>query len=83
MRFSAAANLAKVKEYRVATYPAPEDKLKSLLRKFKNNTDASAAIKTAVKDELGAGFEWVGDLQSLRKMNGRAMMTMPFVPVFE
>ena len=80
---SSVAALAKLKDYKVVTFPEPEDKLNMLMRRFKNNTAASSAIRSAVKEEMGAEYKWYEQLQSLRKMNGRAMMAMPFVPVVE
>ena len=51
-----------------------------LIRKFKNNTAASSAIRSAIKEEAGDGYRWYEMLQGLRKMNGKALMAMPFVP---
>ena len=76
-----AAKLGNVTDYKVVTYPENEDKLDVLLRKFKNNTAATEAVKTAMKQEAGESYTWYEKLQSLRKMNGKAMMAMPFVPV--
>jgi protease-4 len=76
-----AAAMANIKDYRVVTYPEPEDKLGMIFKRFKNNTDASAAVKTAIKEEMGSEeYQWYERLQSLRKMNGKALMLMPFVP---
>lgn len=75
-----AASLAKLTDYKVVTFPEPTDKLKNLMRRFKNNTEASTEIKKAIKEEMGAEYDWYEQLQGLRKMNGRAMMLMPFIP---
>lgn len=76
-----AAALAGVKDYRVVTYPEPEDKLNMILRRFKNKTDAKVAMKEAMEEELGSEeFQLVQKLQSLRRMNGKALMLMPFTP---
>ncbi len=77
---SSAASMAKVTDYKVVTYPENEDKLDILLRKFKNNTAASAAIKSAIKEQAGDTYTWYEKLQSLTKMNGKALMAMPYVP---
>ena len=74
-----AARIAKLTDYRVVTYPEPTDKLNSLMKKFSNNTESSVAMKAAFKEEMGEGFEWYERIQDLRKMNGKAMMAMPFV----
>jgi len=78
-----AANLAHITDYKVVAYPEEEDKLENLLRKIKSNTSASAAVKTAIKEETGTAYTWYEELQNLRKVNGKAMMAMPFVPVVE
>jgi len=80
---ASAASMAKLKDYKVVTYPEPVDKLNALLKKFGSKTDASVAIKAAMKEEMGDGYEWYQKLKDLRKINGRAMMSMPFVPVVE
>ncbi len=77
---ASAAGLANVKDYKVVTYPEPTDKLEMIMKKFKNNTAASAAIKTAMKEEMGTDYIWYEKLQNLRKMNGKVLMSMPFVP---
>lgn len=77
---ASAAGMAGIKDYKVVTFPEPEDKLNTLLRKLKNNTSASAAVKTAIKEEMGSEeYQWYEQLQSLRKMHGKALMAMPFV----
>ena len=76
-----AAAMAGVKDYKVVVFPEPEDKLNVLMRRFKSNTDASTAIKAAAREELGQAFEWYESFRGLSKMNGKALMVMPFVPV--
>lgn len=80
---ASAAAMAKLKDYKVVTYPEPTDKLSKLLRKLNNKTDSKMAIKAAMKEEMGQGYDWYEQLMHLRKMNGKAMMMMPFVPVVE
>ncbi len=73
-----ASKLAKVSDYRVVTYPEPGDKLDALMRRFKGNR-ASAALSAAVQKELGTDYDWYKQVANLRKMNGKAMMAMPFL----
>jgi protease IV len=80
---ASAAAMGKVKDYKIITYPEPVDKLESLLRKMKMNTSTSEAIRSALKEHTGKGSEWIDEFLNLRKMNGKAMMAMPFVPVIE
>lgn len=75
---ASAASLAKITSFKVVTYPATEDKLNALMRRLGANTDASEAVKTALKTEFTKEYTWFEQLQSLRKMNGKAMMAMPF-----
>lgn len=76
---ASAASLAKITDYRVVTYPEPMDKLSSLMKKLNTRTEAKAAIKDAMKEEMGDGYDWMEKLRSLQLMNGKAMMAMPFV----
>jgi len=78
-----AASMAKLSDYKVVTYPEPADKFSALMHKLGTNTKSTttAAIKTAMKEELGAGYEWYEKIQSLYKINGKVMMSMPYVPV--
>jgi len=80
-----AAVMAGVKDYKVVTYPEPVDKFEALLKKLGvNKSSASAEIKAAMKQEIGdQGYTWYQKIQDLRKINGKAMMSMPFVPVIE
>lgn len=81
---NSAAALAGLKDYKVVVYPEPEDKLQSLMRRFKSNTAASAAVKTAIKEEMmSEEYQWYQQVQALRRMRGKALMAMPFVPVVE
>jgi len=77
---ASAATLAKITDYKVVTYPEPTDKLSALMRKFNMNTEASAVLKTSIKQEMGDGYEWYEKIQDLRKINGKVMMAMPYIP---
>ncbi len=78
-----AVRMAKLKDYKVVTYPEPIDKLNNLMRKINNKTEANAAIKSAIREEVGEGYDWYMQIRDLRKMNGKTMMMMPFVPTIE
>ncbi|MEI8279573.1 MAG: signal peptide peptidase SppA [Bacteroidota bacterium] len=73
-----AAAMAKLSDYSVSTYPGAVDKFESLMRKLKGNRAAAAAIQTTLQNELGSDYEYYQQLKQLRKMNGKAMMSMPF-----
>lgn len=76
---ASAASMAGIRDYKVVTYPEAEDKLNMLMRRLSARSDANSAVKAAIKEEIGAEFEWLGQIQNLRKINGKAMMAMPFV----
>ncbi len=73
-----AATLAKVKNYKVVTYPEPTDKISNLMKRISSSTETKAIVKEAIKEEVGAPVEWFDRLKKLEKMNGKVMATMPF-----
>ena len=73
-----AASLAKVSDYKIVTYPQPGDRWETIVRKLRGNNIGDAAIKQTIKEQLGTEYGWYKKLQSLRDMNGKAMMAMPF-----
>jgi len=75
---ASAATMAKVKDYQVVTYPEPVDKLESIIRKFKGNTAAAAAMQSAMKSEMDEEYEWYKQIKDLHKINGKAMMQLPY-----
>jgi len=79
LAIASAASLAKITDYKVVTYPEPVDKFNSLMKKINANTEMKAAVKTAMKEEIGDGYDWIEKLRDLQQMNGRAMMAMPFI----
>ncbi len=73
-----AAAMAKISDYKLVTFPEPADKMEVLIRKFKNNTGAES-IKAGLKKEMGESYEWIEKIKALKDINGKMMMTMPFV----
>lgn len=80
---SSAAAMAKLTTYRVVTYPETEDKLNKILNKLKKGNVAEDEMKNAIKSVTGKDYELYEKLRSLRNMNGKVMMAMPFVPTIE
>lgn len=76
---ASAAAIANLKDYRVVTYPEPVDKLNMLLKKFKSRADANDAMRAMMKEQMGDDYQWLKMITDLRRMNGRAMMAMPYV----
>lgn len=75
---ASAATLAKVKDYKVVTYPEPIDRFETMIRRLNGNTAAAAVVKTAVEKELGTEYEWYKHIKQLKNMNGKLMMLLPF-----
>jgi protease-4 len=73
-----AATLAKVSDYQVVSYPQSVDKFEKLIKKFKGNKAAAAAVAGAMEKELGVDYQYYKQVQQLRNMNGKMMMTLPF-----
>jgi hypothetical protein len=48
------------------------------MRRLGARASADEAIKTAMKEEMGDSYQWIEKIKSLGKMNGKAMMAMPF-----
>jgi protease-4 len=77
---TSAAQMSKLTDYRVVMYPESEDKLTRIFKKLKKNNAADEAVKAALKSKVGMVGDWIDQVQGLAKMNGKAMMAMPFVP---
>jgi len=73
-----AAKKAGLKDYQVVTYPEPVDKLEQLLQRFGGSSMSAEILKAAMQQEVGDGYDMIRQLRSLRKMNGKAQMALPF-----
>lgn len=73
-----AAKKADLKDYQVVVYPEPTDRFEALMRRFSGSSITAEALKAAMQEETGEGYELIRQLRSLHKMNGKAQMTMPF-----
>jgi protease-4 len=80
---SSAAAKAGMSSWKIVTYPEPTDKLSTLMKRFNESTETRLAIRSAIKEELGAGYEWYEKVKGLQQMNGKALMAMPFVLTVE
>jgi len=76
-----AASMANLKDYKVVTYPEAPDKLNTMLHKLGSRTQSDAAMKAAMKEQLGVGYEWYEKIHGLSKMNGKAMMIINPLPL--
>lgn len=75
---ASAASLAKLKDYKTVTYPAPVDKFESMMKKLGGKDASAEVVKTAMKSEMSEEYGWLKQLKELRNMNGKAMMLLPF-----
>jgi protease-4 len=74
-----ASSKAKIKEYRVVTYPEPVDKFESLMRSLKGASVATVAAEATIKKEMSEEYKYYQQIKKLHGMNGKAMMAMPFM----
>jgi len=73
-----AARKAGLKEYQVVSYPQPVDKFESLMRRFKGVSVSATVLKAALEEEVGGDYGIIRQIKSLKSMNGRAQMAVPF-----
>jgi protease-4 len=73
-----AAAKANLKEYGIATYPERVDQFRSMLKRLKGGPFTAATIKEAMKEELGADYQYYQQLQWMMRINGRAQMALPY-----
>ena len=72
-----AAAKAKIKDYKVVTYPEQVDPFKSMLRRFKGSPLTAASVQQAMKEELGEDYAHYEQLQWMRRISGKSQMAMP------
>lgn len=75
---ASAAKLANLKSYQVSTYPEAIDKWEAMLRRFKNKDAVDAMAKAMIENEAGTDFKYYKQVKTLRDIDGKAMMAMPF-----
>jgi protease-4 len=78
-----AAALAKIKDYRVVTYPEPVDQFKAMLRRLQGSPFAATAVREGIRQELQEASAIYQQLEWMKRTNGKAQARMPFVPEFE
>ena len=78
---TSAAAKANLKDYSIVTYPAPVDRFEMLMNRFKGSSITAEALQATLTAEAGPEMKLIKQLKALQKMNGRAQMLMPFVPM--
>jgi len=79
--FASAAKLANLKDYRVVTYPAPDNKLEKLFKTFsKTQINEMAMAEAMLQKELGVDYRWISTIRKMQENKNRLWMMMPFIP---
>lgn len=76
-----AASLAKVDNYRIVTYPEPEDKIEKLMKSLSmsSNTEKIMA-EQFLERELGRDYRWFRMLRTMQEQKNHLWMMMPYIP---
>lgn len=79
--FASAAKLAKITDYRVVTYPKPENKLEKLLKSFGvPKMKEMMMANQMLQEELGIDYRWLGTIKKMQENKNHLWMMMPFIP---
>lgn len=81
--FAAAAAKAKLKDYKISTYPSPTDRFEMLFKRMSDKNAQSAIVINQLKQELGTDISWMQQFSRLRRIRGKAQMAMPYDVRFE
>ncbi len=78
---ASAATIAKLKDYKLVTYPAAEDKLEKFMRMVQgNSTSEKILAEQFLERELGREYRWFRMLKTMQEQKNRIWMMMPYVP---
>ncbi|MVT09181.1 signal peptide peptidase SppA [Chitinophaga tropicalis] len=69
-----AVRMAKISGYRLREYPETEDPVKTLLRRYSDDSRASA-----IKNELGEYYKIYEQLRQVKEMKGEAQARLPYI----
>ncbi|HJT72876.1 MAG TPA: signal peptide peptidase SppA [Chitinophaga sp.] len=69
-----AARMAKISGYRLREYPETEDPVKTLLRRYSDDSRASA-----IKNELGEYYKIYEQLREVKEMKGETQARLPYI----
>jgi protease-4 len=78
----AAAAKAKLKDYRIVTFPEPTDRFKALLQQLGGSALSEAALQQAVSRSIQEELPVYRQVRWLLRMNGHAQMMLPSIPEF-
>lgn len=79
---AAAASKAKLKDYRVVTFPEPVNRLQALLRQLSDGPLSEAAVRETISRSIQQELPAYRQLSFMLRMNGKAQMMLPSVPEF-
>lgn len=76
-----AAAIAKLKDYKLVTYPAAEDKLEKFMRMVQGNSTAEKILaEQFLEKEFGREYRWFRMLRTMQEQKNKIWMMMPYVP---
>ncbi|HJT73391.1 MAG TPA: signal peptide peptidase SppA [Chitinophaga sp.] len=78
--FKSAATLAKLKEYKVVTYPAPKDQVEQIMQMLKGSNDDQALVQRLMQQEMSEEYKLYRMLNKFRENKNHIWMVMPYVP---
>lgn len=78
--FKSAATLAKLKDYKVVTYPAPKDEMEQIMQMLKGSNDEQALLQKIMQQEMSEEYKLYKMLNKFRENKNHIWMVMPYVP---
>lgn len=79
--FASAATLAKIKSYKVVTYPAPKDQMEQLMQMLKGSGgDEQTLLRQIAQQEMSEEYKLYQMLQKFRANKNHMWMLMPYIP---
>jgi protease-4 len=76
-----AAAIAKLKDYKLVTYPVAEDKLEKFMRMVQGNSTAEKVLaEQFLEKEFGREYRWFRMLRTMQEQKNRIWMMMPYIP---
>ncbi|MBS1615503.1 MAG: signal peptide peptidase SppA [Bacteroidetes bacterium] len=78
----AAAGKARIKSYRLETFPEPVDRFRSLLKQLGKGPFSQTMIQEAISKQVQESLPAYKQVQQVLRINGRVQMLLPMVPEF-
>jgi len=78
--FKSAAAIAKLKNYKVVTYPAPKDQVQQIMQMLKGNDGDQALLQKIAQQEMSEEYKLYKMLKKFQSNKNHIWMMMPYVP---